>query len=64
MDFPDGTGPLDFLCDLWRLSSNVDFLDILYDFDEDRYQYVDPFQSWHLYGHAEPESNTRVEVVG
>lgn len=60
MDFPDGTEPLDFLCDLWWLSGNTDFLDILYDFDEDRYQYVDPFQSWHLCGHAEHESNSRL----
>src|SRR5579859_210371 len=60
MDFPDGTEPLDFLCDLWWLCTNT-LKDILYDFDEDRYQYVDPFQSWHLYGHAEHESITRVQ---
>jgi hypothetical protein len=44
-------------------AARAELLDILYDFDEEQYQRVDHFQSWHLCGHAEHESSSSVPVV-
>ena len=40
-------------------AARTELLDILYDFDEEQYQRVDHFQSWHLCGHAEHESSSK-----